>query len=221
MPATVPFVGVLKINFQGQGFEERYVFKPIPDTHDLALPIMQQIAWGRTAFFGLDTELIYARVSQLGPKADKRTCVLPYPLGPHPSFANGVGVGDTLVQINDPRTCVHMAEESAVGQWGNRYVRCLPDSWVVGNKLVTSVQPYFQEPVGLAPLGDMSPAGNLSHLQVCQSFWSFLRRNTGIPHKNGPTDYDIATIAVMVFEQITSRKLGKKFRLPAGKVSAR
>jgi hypothetical protein len=216
MPA--PFFCVLKVNFNGQGFEERYVFNEGITDYTAGLAAAQQIAWGRTAFFGGGVTLIYARVSQLGPKADKRTCVLPYPLGPHPSWANGVGVGDTLTPINDPRVCIQMSEESATGQWGNRYLRCIPDSWVTANLLVSGVNPYLIDLGGATLPQDLSPAGNLSHLQVCQNFWQFLRLNTKMAKKNGPTDYTLTTIAVFVYQQITSKKIGKRFRLSAGKV---
>lgn len=220
MPYT-PFAVVLKINANGQGFEERYVLKPGTETYAAALTIGQQIAWGRTAFFAEGIELLYARVSTLGPGADKRTCVLPYPLGPHPSWANGVGVGDALSTLNDPRTCIQMAAETALGKWGNRYIRCIPDTWVVANKLVPAVAPYTQEPAGLAALGDLSPAGNLSHLQVCQSFWSYLRDKTTLPQKISPSSYNSRDIAVFVYQQITSRKIGRRFRLSAGKASVK
>lgn len=218
MPA--PFVGILKLNFNGQGCEERYVFTGGVTTHDQGLLKMQQIVWGRTGFLGENCEIIYARVSQLGPKADKRTCILPYPLGPHPSWANGVGVGDTLAPVNDPRTCVQMCEETAIGEYGQRYVRLIPDTWVVGNKLVAGVAPYFQEGPTFAPVADMSPAGNNTHLQICQSFWSYLRLNVALPKRNGPTDYNLRTIAAFVYQQITSKKMGKRFRLSAGKTLA-
>lgn len=219
--AGQPFFCVLKLNFNGQGFEERYVFSDGISDYTAGLTLAQQIAWGRTAFFGSGVELIYARVSKLGPKAEKRTCVLPYPLGPHPSWNNGVGVGDSLTPINDPRVCIQMAEETSIGIWGNRYLRCIPDSWVSNNLLVPAVSPYLQEPTGLAPLGDMSPAGNLSHIGVCQSFWSYLRLNTRMAKKNGPTDYTTTAIAVFVYQQITSKKIGKRFRLSAGKALVR
>lgn len=219
MPA--PFVCVLKLNYNGQGCEERFVLKADISDHAAALVKAQQIAWGRTAFLGLGCELIYARVSQLGPSSDKRTCVLPYPLGPHPSWQGGVGVGDTNVAPNDPTTCFQMTAETAVGKWGNRYIRMIPDSWVVNRLMATGVLPYFQEPDNLTPIADMSPAGNGNHLSVCQSFWSYLRINTSLPKKNGPTDYTLRDIAAWVYQQVTNKKMGKRFRLSAGKAPAR
>jgi len=212
-----PMVGILACNINGQGWNEKYFFKASVNTYDAALPILQQIAYGRTAFFGVGAEIIYARVSQVGPAPDKRTCVLPYPLGPHPSWLGGIGIGDTLAQINDPRTSVQMTAESAEGRWGNRYYRCMPDTWVIGNALVESVKPYYQQTASGVPDGDMGPTGGLSHLSVCQSFWSYLKANTVLSKKVTSIDYTLTDIQVFVMEQVTSKKLGKRFRLSAGK----
>lgn len=215
-----PYIGVLEGDFNGQGWAEKYHFAGGIDSYDSALAAMQQIVYGRSAFFGEGCTIIYARVSLVGPAPDKRTCVLPYPIGPHPSWGGGVGIGDTLAPINDPRTSVQMTAESSGGKWGNRYFRCMPDTWIVGNRLVAGIPQYYQQTATGLPAGDMSPVGGLSHLAVCQSFWSYLKANTAIAKRNTPTDYTLTPIQVFVFEQVTSKKLGKRFRLSAGRAPA-
>lgn len=216
MPALVQ--GVIQFRFKEQGFQEKYFFKSSINTAQGALAYLQQIVYGRSAFIGSGVEIIYARASVVGPGPDARMCDLPYPLGPHPSWAGGNGPGDTIGPPNDPDTCVQQRFETAAGRWGMRYFRLMPDAWVSNKVLQQGIQQYYRMTSNQQPAGpDLGPNGGLSHLAVCQSFWSYLKQNVVIAHRVSASNYDPTEIENILPVQVTNKKTGRVFRQSRGR----
>lgn len=214
---TLAVQGVIQFNFNGQGFQEKFFFKADILDAQSALPLLQQIVYGRSAFIGTGVEIIYARASVIGPGPDARMCDLPYPVGPHPSWTGGNGPGDTIAPPNDPDTCVQQRFETAAGKWGMRYFRLMPDSWVTNKRLTTGIQQYYRITASGVPAGDMGPNGGLSHLAVCQSFWAYLKANTAIGTRKSPIDVTLNPIANILPVQVTNKKTGRVFRQSRGR----
>lgn len=215
-PGLVIF-GVLQIGWKNTGQQERYILKAA----DLVagVQILKQIAWGRTAFFADGAELDFARVSSSNKERDGIPVQLRYPLGPHPSWSSAAGasVGDKLNVINDPRVVAQMRNNTAAGKFWHRYIRYLPDAWVVGNVLPDAVQPYFTPLDPGTPPVDMTAGG--AHLTICRSWWSYLMANTQVGTKVDNNNYNVSDYSITTFAQITSKKVGRRFRTPHGRLS--
>lgn len=209
---------VIDISNNAQGGKETYNFPDTVSSAD-ALIKAKQIVWGRTAFFAQETFIDFARISEVGPRRDGLSVELAYPLGPHPSWSATAGgpVGDTLSTINDYKVGAVVRFETAAGQFFNRFLRFIPDSWAVNRRLPDGVRPYFVQLGQNEPLGDMSPGGGLSHLLVCQTFWRYIRTEC-VFHtkpKGGPENYLAWNYSS--FRKIGSRKVGK----PPGQLAGR
>lgn len=210
-------VGVADFSFKGQGWSEKYFFKGDITSLVSALPLLQQIVWGRTAFLGTGCECLFARVSSTNSAHDGLSCQLPFPLGPHPSWNGGTLPGDTIGAPNDPETVVQQRFETNVGNFWQRYYRCMPDSWVSNKVLQPGILQYYQPLPNGTPIGDMSPTGGLAHLAVCQTFWSYLIANTAYAKKVSAGNYTLAPFHYISFRQITSKKIGRVFGTSAGR----
>jgi hypothetical protein len=210
-------VGVAYFTYKSQGWSEKYFFTPSVTSLSDALPKMQQIVWGRSALYGDGVECTFARVSSTNPVHDGRACELPYPIGPHPSWSrNGSGLpGDQLGPPNDPDTCMQMRFETAIGNYWQRYYRCMPDFWVLNS--INQYKQYWQALPAGAAIGDMSPTGGLSHLQVCQTFWSYLIANTAYAKLTSPNNYTLGTINSVVFRKVTDKAIGRPFGTSRGR----
>lgn len=222
MAASLCYVGVLNINWRGIGWSEKYFLDVIPGSLGAMvnyLPVLNQIAWGRTAFFGQECQIVNARVSSTDPRHDGLRCQLPYPVGPHPSWSNNPSapVGDALAAINDPETVLQMRFETANGGFWQRYIHCPPDPWVIGKGLSDpSLFPYVTC-TGVAPPADLSPVGGLSHLQVCQGWWNLLRTKTQGGQRAGGGTFNLLATAYITYAQVTDKKVGRAFGIPRGR----
>lgn len=224
MAASLIVIGVININFGKQGKGEIYplgVVPASPGTVDYSAYKLklQQIAWGRTAFFGAGAQLVNARVSSTDPRHDGARCVLPYPLGPHPSAVSNTAlpVAYRFGPISEPNDCVQMRfETSAAGFW-QRYYNFINDAWITGNEIADpSIYPYFTtSPTG--PIADMSPLGGANQLQICQSFWAYMIANTFGGNKVSKGMFNLLTPAYAIFAQVTSKKVGRAFDVPRGR----
>lgn len=201
---------VIDLENNAQGGKETYNF---PDTvlAPDALAKAKEIVWGRTAFFATETAITFARISEVGPRRDGLSIDLPYPIGPHPSWSAAAAgpVGDTLAPINDYKVGAFVRFETSSGQFFNRFLRFIPDSWAVNRRLPDAVRPYFQQLDQGAPMGSMTPGGGLSHLLVCQTFWRYIRTECVFHSKpkGGPEAWLAWNYSS--FRKIGSRKVGK------------
>lgn len=217
--ATNVTVGVASFAFRSGGWQEKYFFLQTGMTLPQAAPLLQQIVWGRTALFGVGCTCTFARVSSIDSKHDGLPCDLPYPLGPHPSWNPdpAAPLGDRLTAPNDPNAVIQMRFNTAAGNFWQRYYRCPPDGWITGQILDPSLLPYLQQlPVGV-PIVDMSPAGGLSHLRVCQTFWSYLVANTAWAVRVSPNNYNVNPFQYTIFRGITKRNMGRPFGVSRGR----
>lgn len=203
----------LRINGAQGGRSEKYYKKGSDNADPAASESMtwaKQLSFGRTAFFGSEGKLVYARVSRIGKPPDKETVELDYPLGPHPSWGTTGGIGDTLGSINDDNVCVFQCFQLAGSAWANHYYNFVPDSWVAGQILNPGVRDYFNA-AATTPAGDMTPTGGLSHKDVCQAFWRYLIDTcTGVA-KVTSTNYTEKAITRIVYRNITEHRIGAFF----------
>lgn len=215
MPQLV--VMVAEFEFRSQGWSEKYYAKGDITDPLAAVPILKNIIWGRSAFFGTEVGCTYGRCSKIGPGPDKETVFMDYPIGPHPSWTGGGGAGDTIGPINDPIAVVQQVFQGVGGKWMNRYYRCYPDSWVTNKRLATGILPYWTPSTDTSTVTDLSPAAGLSHIQVCQKFWRFLIQNTVMTRRVTAIDYTPTAIRDIGFVQITGKKIGRPFRQSRGR----
>jgi len=210
-------VGVASFTTGSNGWTEKYYFKASVTDPLNAVNLLKNIIFGRSAFFASGTQCIYGRCSKIGPGPDKETVFMNYPIGPHPSWSGGGGAGDTLGPVNDPTVTVQQVFQGVGGRWMNRYYRCMPDSWITDKKLAAGILPYFTPTADLAVITDLSPASGLSHLAVCQGFWRYLIQNTVLTRRVSPIDYTATDIRDIGFIQVNSKKIGRPFRVSAGR----
>lgn len=203
-------VGIADFTVGSQGWKEKYFFKASVTDRGAANLLLQSIVYGRSAFFGLGVACTFARVSSTDSTHDGSACQLPYPIGPHPSWNAGGGLpGDTIGAPNDYDTVVQQRFETGVGQFWQRYYRCMPDSWVANKILQPGILQYWQPLAPGAPIASLLPTGGASHLNVCQSFWSYLIANTAYAKKVSNGNYNLADFAYIIFRQVTSKKIGR------------
>lgn len=212
-------VGVIDFVFGTQGWSEKYIFKTQPLALVSALPLLQQIAWGRTAFLGLGCYITFARVSSTSPSHDGLACDLPYPVGPHPALqgAGSTPIPSTFNAPNDPSTVFQMRFETAAGNFWQRYFHCPPDSWVAGKVLNPALLPYLTPAATNAAINDMSPTGGGSLLQICSTFWRYLINNTAYAKRGTGGNYTVSAFDFITFRQITDKKMGRPFGVSRGR----
>lgn len=211
----------LNINYGAQGKSEVYFLAtgspPLPGNY---MTQALQIAYGRTAFFGAGATLVNARVSSTDSTHDGARCALPYPLGPHPAAMAPTPLPTALQfgPINEPNDCIQMRFETRpAALFWQRYYNFINDSWITNNALSSpALLPYFTPLAGGAPF-DMSPGSGASFLQICQSFWTYLIQNTSGAQKVSKGYYNLLQPAVVVFAQVTSKKVGRAFDVPRGR----
>lgn len=216
MPTAV--VGVANFTYGQQGWQEKYFLGDNTLALNTALLRLQNIVYGRSAFYGTGCACIFARVSSTDSSHDGLACQLPYPVGPHPSWGAGGGLpGDTIGPPNDPDTVVQMRFETSLGKYWQRYYRCMPDTWVLNKALATGILQYFTTPAGTPTPTDLGPTSGLSHLQVCQGFWLYLIANTRYARKTGTGQYTISNFDYITFRQVTDKKIGRPFGMSRGR----
>jgi len=212
MPAGVQRPDILLVDINGAqgGKTEKYFLSSttngVPDDNMIALA--KDIVWGRTAFFGAEARVVYARISWAGGPPDRNIVPLPYPMGPHPAFNVGGGVGDTPGPINDDDAAVYTVAQVAGGMGANHYLNFIPDSWVTSQKLITGILPYFQG-VGAVPPAGSFAAWSGTHLALCQAWWQLLKNSTYVGRKQTPTSYLLQTITDFIFRNVTDKKVGR------------
>lgn len=225
MAASLVVRGVININYGTQGKSEVYTLGPVPASpgavnYVAMKAILQQIVYGRSAFFGAGATIVNARVSSSDPRHDGARCVLPYPVGPHPAaIANtALPMAFRYGPINEPNDCIQMRFETSNASYWQRYLNFINDSWITGNQIADpSIQPYFvTSPTG--PVADMGPTSGLNQLQICQAFWAYLIANTQGASSSGEKGlYNLLQPAFSIFAQVTSKKVGRAFDVPRGR----
>ncbi len=206
---TRPVVGVIDINGQQGGRKERIYFKNSDGADPRTfIDKMKSYCYGRTAFFAMGTELVYARVSLVGGTPDKETIPLPYPLQVHPAFTSGGGVGDTIGPSNDDNSAIFQCFQLAASKWANHYYNFYPDNWVTAQRLILGMLPYFQPSADTGAVVIGATWGG-SHLQLCQAFWRWIIQNTQSGKKIASTNYTMSDINDIIFRNITRHNIGR------------
>jgi hypothetical protein len=209
MAAVRPFVLKLDINGAQGGRTEKYFLDP--GTNTAPTPTMVQlgknICFGRSAFFGAEAKIVYARISYAGGPPDRYIIPLDYPLGPHAAAVSGGAPGGGAGPINDDNVAIFTVAQVTGAMGANHYINFVPDGWVAGQKLIAGLAPYFQ-PAATPPTGPLGPTWGGTHLSLCQAFWALLRDQTSVAKKQTNTSYILQKISDWVYRNVTSHKVG-------------
>ncbi len=143
--------GVLYVAGANHGFSEKYVVKTASSTTlSTAQDAFAKFVKFRQLILAKGTQIVWARVS-MGDTTRQRLRCIDAPLDPVALSTEGGGIGD----MNDMKSAIHIAFETAGGAWANRLVRGYRDAWVSGaNVAVTptvqaSVVPGTDDVAGL------------------------------------------------------------------------
>lgn len=209
MPPVRPFILKIDVNGAQGGRTEKYFLDPGSSTSPTPAMVQlgKDICFGRSAFFGAEAKIVYARISQAGGPPDRYIIPLDYPVGPHSAFSSGGGAGDVPGPINDDNVAIFTVAQVTGAMGANHYLNFLPDSWISGMKLNTGIRPYF-DAANTAPTGPLGPSWGSTHLALCQAFWALLKASTFVGKKQTSTSYILQGISDWVYRNVTRHNVG-------------
>lgn len=204
--------GVLYLNFQNNGWSERYPLKSTD--YPTARDVFKKLAKLRMAFVGTGVEMVWARVS-FAANPRESSGIDGLPLLPHPT------VGDQNPP-EDPFTAIHYRFETAQGKSAVRLFRGIPDN-VVANYKFNGVAP---EPLAAGqPIGDPdNPGTSLAYLQ--RSFLSYVIANClhtrflGLLGEPPAPTWETGDYARAMFRNIRKRDTGRPFGITRGRAAS-
>lgn len=124
----------LQTMFKGKGktWGEKYHLKSQTSIGS-ALTGAASLVLARRLILANDIKVDWARISKMDTSRDRRAVITI----PVPGFEldTEVDPNPDLEDCNDIKSCLHVAYETAEGQWNNRFFRGLRDSWVTGAEL--------------------------------------------------------------------------------------
>jgi hypothetical protein len=215
---VAPYILTLAINGARGGKRERWLLDSANYQQNAAQLITdcKDIAFGRTAFFAKNAQLVYVNVSLAGVPRDRNPIPLNLPMGPHPSFTSGGGAGDVLSPINTDEDAIYTVAQVAAGMGANRYLNFLPSNWIFAEALAVGILPYLQ-PAPAAPAPGALQTWGGTHVALCQAWWALLMAKSFVGGKVTPTTYTKQQITTFTFRTVTDRDVGRPFGIPVGR----
>ena len=200
--------------YKGQGFSETYIIDE--DNYPDAEPKAQAIMNARAALMPLGCTMDWARISKESVNRDSRALIVgSFKAGTLLSPVTADTDTETALEAsNNVSSGLMYRFDGADGEWGNRLIRCVRDSWVTNQWIATvaaTTPAKTDAPVALA--AGMTMQAALNHYLIA------VMNNSVIFGKSGIVDqpYRVTPIDQCRFRGVRKRDTGAPFGVSAGR----
>lgn len=209
VPASAYFVGVMHIRGLNHGWAEKFNLGALSGYTD-ALNNMNYLVQARRMILADDFRIAYARVSKLD-TAREAKAIVTSDQGPL-NLDSEAGPPIAIESCNEVKSCIHLRFETDDGNWANRFVRGVRDSWTSGALL--TVTPSVPGSVLITDLvaGKTAAVALGSYIRTLLTIDKY-RYKDG----TGPVTYTSKIWTSYALRGITSRDTGKPFGAGRGR----
>jgi len=208
------YVGVLHCRLRGKGWSEKYELGGLA-SYAAAKTAFNVITLARTMLLANTGDVVHARVSKKDTKRERKALDgLPLPAL---DLLAEAGPPIAIEACNDVKSCIQVALETADGNWANRLIRGVRDSWIANHACI--VTPSIPAAVTAADTvaGKTEAVALGTYLRALLQYTVHLEPDPAAGQEGTflSEPWDSAVVV-----QVTSRDTGRAFRSGRGRAPA-